>query len=157
MLTESYRVSEKKKKERGRWKQNEGKKGNSVTMQLNSSNEVRHQLQWKQYHYMRPAPAAMPGQGGLLNLPNIPLSNPITISLNLTPEKTYKALLHHSHYPRISVAPTGMKEAGGVEGPPHGKSWASALTETCRHQKQAISEQVYTTLDSSPLENNEEL
>lgn len=50
-----------------------------------------------------------------------------------------------------------MRKLGGVEGPPHGKSQALALTETCRHQNQAISEQVYTTLDSSPLENNEEL
>lgn len=43
------------KKRKGRWRQNEGNKGNCVTMQLNSSNEVRHQFQWKQYHYMSQA------------------------------------------------------------------------------------------------------
>ncbi|GAA6069125.1 uncharacterized [Tachysurus ichikawai] len=62
---------------------------------------------------------------------------------------------------RSNVSETLMEHrhevAVGAEGPPHGKSWASALTETCRHQNQAISEQVYTTLDSWPLENNEEL
>lgn len=44
----------------------------------------------------QPAPDAMPGQGGLLNSLNIPLSNPIAISLNLTPEKTYKFLLYYT-------------------------------------------------------------
>lgn len=68
-------VTEKKKKrKRGRLRQNEGKKGNCVTMQLNSSNEVRHQFQWKQYHYMSQAACSRchARAGGITELPQHP-------------------------------------------------------------------------------------